>query len=50
MCEECRKIDVEIAYYRQRLIEVEDRTAIGLFTLVIEDLESNKVRLHATDK
>jgi hypothetical protein len=50
MCEQCEKIDAKIAYYGQRLTGVEDRTAIGLFKLLIEDLEADKIRLHAKDK
>ena len=50
MCEQCRKIDAEIAYYEKRLIGTDDRPAIGLFKLLIEDFESDKARLHAKDK
>jgi hypothetical protein len=38
MCEQCRKIDAEIAYYNQRLNGAGDRTAIGLFKHVVAAL------------
>jgi hypothetical protein len=46
MCKRCEEIDAKIAYYKQRLVSVDDRTAIALLTLVIADLESDKVGLH----
>jgi len=50
MCKRCEEIDVKIAYYRRLLARLEDRTAISLLSLLVEDLESDKVGLHPVDK
>jgi hypothetical protein len=46
MCEQCERIDAEIAYYKQRLVDLYDKTAIALVKLAIENLESDKAGLH----
>lgn len=50
MCKRCEGIDAKIAYYKQQLTSIDDKTAIALLTLVITDLESDKVALHPKDK
>ena len=50
MCERCKGIDAKIAYYKRQLTSIDDKTAIALFTLVVADLESDKVALHPKDK
>jgi hypothetical protein len=45
MCDQCQAINVTITYYRRQLAGVTDRTAAQI-KLLIEDLESAKVRLH----
>jgi hypothetical protein len=50
MCEKCNGIDAKIAHYRRILAGIDDPTAIALFNLLIEDLESDKVGLHPKDR
>ena len=50
LCKRCEEIDVEIAYFRQRLASVDDLTAIGMLGLLIENLESEKADLHPVDE
>jgi hypothetical protein len=50
MCEQCDKIDADMAYYERMLARTEDQTAIVLLKLLIEDLASAKAALHPQDE
>jgi hypothetical protein len=50
MCNRCNEIDVQIAYFKQRLASLDDRTAIAVLNMLIADLETDKITLHPKDK
>jgi hypothetical protein len=46
MCDECDRIDVMIEHYREMLDPAVDRFTQGMVAALIEDLKSDKAKLH----